>query len=76
MHQFTGKVIMILIIVSFCLGLLVVGDILPRSWIGLKQEYTRENNTNSNSNYYPSVKVSSTYDKKIEAKEEIGDQGY
>lgn len=48
MHQFSGKLILIMLAVSFLLGLLVVG---------LHPNYSREANVKSNENYYPSVQV-------------------
>ncbi len=69
MHQFTGKVIFLLVVVSFFLGLLVVT---------LKPDYTIESNIRSNRAYYPSVKVHSGADDTEggDPQEEISAQGY
>ncbi|OGH56436.1 MAG: hypothetical protein A3G34_01550 [Candidatus Lindowbacteria bacterium RIFCSPLOWO2_12_FULL_62_27] len=67
MHQFTGKVIMILIIISFFLGALVVT---------FNDEYTLEKNIHSNRHYYPSVKVGEEARKAGDAEEADRDQGY
>lgn len=74
MHQFTGKVIFLLIMVSFLLGLMVVG-VLPK--FGVIPEYSIENNIRSNRNYYPSVKVGNVVeDVKDKQEEDAGAQGY
>ena len=68
MHQFTGKVILILIVIAFFLGTLVVT---------FKPEYTLEKNIRSNREYYPSVKVDSRPgEKKPDSEEVSSDQGY
>lgn len=68
MHQFTGKVIFILVVVSFFLGLLVVT---------FKPNYTIQNNIRSNRSYYPSVKVGAPEaDSKNQKEEDAGAQGY
>lgn len=68
MHQFTGKVILILIVISFFLGSLVVA---------LNPKYTLERNVRSNLYYYPSVKVDVKSSPKDDAREEdAGAQGY
>jgi hypothetical protein len=48
MHTFTGKMILILLVLSFILGLMV---------ILLKPDYTIKANVASNQTYYPSVKI-------------------
>ena len=48
MHAFTGKMVLIIIIISFFLGL---GVVL------FNKDYTRKNNIESNLKYYPSVRV-------------------
>ena len=67
MHQFTGKVILMLIIVAFFLGAMVVV---------FDKNYTREKNLRSNRNYYPSVKVEEPVSRGDKSEEETGDQGY
>lgn len=77
MHQFTGKVIFILIVISFFFGAAVVSGLIPGSWIGLKHEYTLEYNIRSNRHYYPSVKVGAAPAATREDREEISsDKGY
>ncbi|HNW93671.1 MAG TPA: hypothetical protein PKM88_12245 [bacterium] len=48
MHLFSGKVILIIMVISLGLGLLV---------IALDSNYTMKNNVDSNRDYYPSVKI-------------------
>lgn len=67
MHQFTGKVILILILIAFFLGALVVT---------FNKNYTMERNIRSNLNYYPSVKIETSGSKKEKMQEEVSDQGY
>ncbi len=66
MHQFTGKVILILILIAFFLGALVAAR-----W----PNYTLEHNIRSNRSYYPSVKVG-VPDEAEDPQEETGAQGY
>lgn len=68
MHQFTGKIILILIIVSFFLGALVVT---------FHPDYTLEKNIRSNRNYYPSVKIGTPASQQTKDEREMDrDQGY
>ena len=66
MHQFTGKVILILILISFVLGAMVVT---------LTPNYNRRENIRSNRRYYPSVKMREVVSKDTE-EESNGAQGY
>ena len=68
MHQFTGKIILMLIVVSFLLGVLVVT---------LNPDYTIEKNVRSNRNYYPSIKIGEPSSKKdADPQEVLSGQGY
>lgn len=67
MHQFTGKVILILIMISFVIGSM---------WVAIHPNYTRAHNIRSNRDYYPSVKVDDKSAETRDTAEESGDEGY